>query len=527
MNVMKIRNKIERRHIALGCCAFVAGFALHSCSDEWNDHYERNANLPDMNLMEAISGDSRLSKFSQIIKATGYDSLLTSDQTYTVWAPVDEALASVDMNDSEQLLRIVRNHIARYSNPTSTPETSKIYMLNGKPMAYSGSSSFNGIQLVGQNIVARNGILHKLDEEIPYKFNILEYMSADSRFSDIYEFISSFNELKYSAELSSTYDSVFVNYNRLLEDPVFGIGSVGDEDSLYTMIIPDNDAWRNAYEHIKPYFRAYDKDEGIADSVQHVQTCLAILGGLTFRNVIDTPVSYDSLVTVTNNVIRPVAEYFGGYNASDASNGMFYIAEGSLNLNDTCVWNHRIDVEAEDMDSRINLSSTNSYIRNTDINSLVSGISNSSYLEVSSGNVDGGVIFNVANTLAGKYDVYVDFVSPLVDGENVANEITKVSFQMRFRNENGRTSTLNNNTGIDVGGEDQTGIISVKAFEGVELPVADFYDGMWYLNEKNSAADIVETTTLQVKTKVSSSDARKGYVRKFRVDRIRLVPVLE
>lgn len=526
MNVMKKRNKIEKNYTAVGYCMCIAGFTLLSCSGDWDEHYDRDSALPVKNLMEIVDSDSHLSKFSQILKVTGYDSILTSGQTYTVWAPMDEALASVDMNDEEALLRLVRNHIARYSNPTSTPETERIYMLNGKSMAYSGDF-FNGVGLVEKNIVAQNGILHKLESQIPYKFNIMEYMSADNRFSDIHEFISSFNELKYSPDFSTTYDSVFVNYNRLLEDVKYGIGAVNNEDSLYTMIIPDNNAWREAYEHIKPYFRTYDKEQHVADSIQHTQTCLAILGGLTFRKVVNDAASYDSLLTVTQNVIRPVGEYFEGYDVVDASNGIIYLTTAGLNLNDTCVWNHKINVEAEDMDSRINLSSTNSYIRNTDITSLVSGISNSSYLEVSSGNVDGGVIFDVANTLAGKYDVYVDFVSPLVDGENMANEITKVSFQLRYRNENGRTSTLNNNTGVDVGGESQTGIISVKAFENVSLPVADFYDGMWFLNEKNSASDIVETTTLQVKTKVSSSDARKGYVRKFRVDRVRFVPVVE
>ncbi|MCM1312029.1 MAG: fasciclin domain-containing protein [Bacteroides sp.] len=523
---MKIRNKIEKNYVAAGCYMCLASFALLSCSEEWNDHYDRGSNLPMESLMDIVNSDSHLTKFGQILKATGYDSILTSDQTYTVWAPVDEALAFVDMNDSNALLRLVRNHIARYSNPTSIPETEKIYMLNGKSMAYSGDF-FNGAELLEKNIVAKNGILHKLDTQIPYKFNIMEYISTDNRFSDMYDFISSFNEQRYSPEFSTTYDSVFVNYNQLLEDKLYGIGSISNEDSIYTMIIPDNEAWRSAYEHIKPYFRTYNKEQNIADSVQHVQTCLAILGGLTFRGLVSDVASYDSLFTVTENVIRPVSEYFSGYNTVDASNGLLYVASANLNLNDTCVWNHKIDVEAEDMDSRINLSSTNSYIRNTDINSLVAGVSNSSYLEVSSGNVDGGVIFDVANTLAGKYDVYVDFVSPLIDGENMVNEITKVSFQLRYRNENGRTSTLNNNTGVDVGGEEQTGIISVKAFENVSLPVADFYDGMWFLDEKNSAADIVETTTLQVKTKVSSSDARKGYVRKFRVDRVRFVPVLE
>ena len=46
--------------------------------------------------MDMILNDSQLTKFSQILMKTGADSLLTSTQTYTVWAPVDEALSSVE-----------------------------------------------------------------------------------------------------------------------------------------------------------------------------------------------------------------------------------------------------------------------------------------------------------------------------------------------------------------------------------------------------------------------------------------------
>lgn len=506
---------------------FSMAFIAIACNNEWDDHYDRSGALPDKNLMQIIRDDGSLSKFVAILEATGLDSLLSSDHSYTVWAPVDEALADVDMSDIEALERLVKNHLARYTNPASMPQTQRISMLNGKPMYYGGDGTFNGVELVENDIQAKNGLLHKLKMELPYKYNILEYMQTHPDYSKPYAFIEQFIEPLYDATLSTTYDSVFVDYNPLLADKIYGIGEINCEDSIYTMIIPDNSTWELAYERISPYFNAYSADDAVADSIQHVQTSLAILSGLTFRGRIENPAAYDSLITVTGNVIRPTGEYFNGYTCVEASNGIIYTTGGMFNFNDTCVWNHTICVEAEDMDYRINLSGTNSYIRTTDINSLVAGVSDNSYLEVSSGNVDGGVIFDIPNTLSGKYDVYVDFVAPLVDGEALANELTKVVFQLKYLNEKGRSSTKNNNTATVVGGAENNGIISVKAFEAVELPVSDYYDAMWFLTEGNSISNISERTTLQVKTKVNNSDAKKGYLRKFRVDRVRFVPVTE
>ena len=82
---------------------------------------------------------------------------------------------------------------------------------------------------------------------------------------------------------------------------------------------------------------------------------------------------------------------------------------------------------------------------------------------------------------------------------------------------------MNNNTATEISAE-QGNIISIKAFSGVEMPVADFYDKLWLSDENNSASSITNSTTLQVRTRVSASDARKGYVRIFRIDRIRFVP---
>ena len=91
-------------------------------------------------------------------------------------------------------------------------------------------------------------------------------------------------------------------------------------------------------------------------------------------------------------------------------------------------------------------------------------------------------------------------------------------------NAQGRTAVSNNNTATQIDAS-MGDVISVKAFSALAFPVADYFDQLWLSNEANSTADITESTTLQVKTKVTATDARNGYERTFRVDRIRFVPV--
>lgn len=516
-----------RKHIITLVLPAVAALLLLSCSDKWDDHYDGNGSVPSRNLLQAIGEESDLSLFYRLLTLTGTDSLLTTHQTYTVWAPVNDALSSVDWNDKAQLMRIAYNHIGRYSHPTSTGSDHTIYMLNGKAMRYTASMEFDGVKILEGDLLAQNGVLHKVQSMLPYKYNFMEYLSTHDEYSHIYGFIKSFSCKKYDASLSTNYDSVFVDYNRLLQDATYGIGAIGEEDSVYTMILPDNTAWDAAYARISPCFKFYSKDTAYADSVQRVQTSLAILSGLTFKGRVGREALPDSLVTVTSNVIRRPAAYLQGYTAVDASNGLLYTANGVLNYDDTCVWNHKIVVEAENMDGRSNLSGTNAYIRNTDINSAVHGVSANGYLEVSCGSVDGGILYNIPNVLSCKYDVYVDFVPPVIDGEKVAAELTKVQFLLKYRNDKGGTSNYNNNSGTLVGGTADSAVITVKAFSAISIPVSNYYDSMWYLTPGNSAADVSVTTTLQVKTKVTATDAKNGYVRKFRIDRIRLVPVLE
>lgn len=68
---------------------------LASCSD-WDDHY--NPSTADggskTTLWQAISSESNLSNFAQVLKGCGYDRNLSGSQTYTVFALTNDGLTS-------------------------------------------------------------------------------------------------------------------------------------------------------------------------------------------------------------------------------------------------------------------------------------------------------------------------------------------------------------------------------------------------------------------------------------------------
>ena len=521
------------KQINKGIICLLSGMALFvSCNDEWDALYDRNGSVPQVSLMDLLRNDASLSTFTQIVEVTGTDSLLVSNQTYTVWAPVNEALINVDMTDRAALERLVKNHIARYTNPTSTQPGKYIYMLNGKRMAYDDAESFNGTSLEDGNERAINGVLHKLRDTIPYRYNFYEYLSVYPEYSKVYEFINRFVEKRYDASASVGTDSVFVDYNPMLYSYYYGIGHIDDEDSLYTMILPDNAAWDKAYAHISPYFTTYNANEAVADSIRDVQTGQAILNGLTFRGKVDDPASKDSLVTVTGNVIYQTSRYFAPYTKLDASNGLMYLAEGDLILDDTCTWNKEILVEAEYLNGRTTSTSTSAYVRNTDVNSAVQGVSNNSYLEVTNATGTAEVTFEIPQILAGKYDVYVDFVPPVIDGVALAEEKTRLEFRLVYpRADRNGTSNISRDDDDDpdlIIGGDSVGdnkVKTLKVWSALELPAANYYDGMWFMDENNSTDDVKVRTTLRIRTNVKASEVNVKYRRRFRVDRIRFVPV--
>lgn len=471
---------------------------LNACSSGWDDHYE--ASLPETTLAQALQG----TRFADLIKAAGYDATLDNGNAYTVFAPADEALGSVSLSDPTEIRRIVSNHIAPRNYSSSTPPTEGVRMSNGKLMYFEGNT-FGGAPMTETDQICHNGIIHRLSSQIPYSYNLHEYIGSHGETARLSAFIA--------------------GKDTLFRDPAYSLGAISDEDSVFTMAIPTDRAWQEAYERISPYFNAYDADQAAADSIKDMQTSMAILSDLIFRGRIDQPAAYDSIVTTSGSVIHDPEGYFAGMTPVRGSNGMIWLAD-RLNYNNWETWNKEISVESEDQQGRTPARSTSLYVRTVETdNPLASQISGLRYLEVNqtAASVNPGVTFEIPNVLSGAYDIYASFVPTNVADASAAKDSTRITFSLTHVGANGRNTTKTfRDNGFLTNGDKMT---LIKVCEGYEFPVSNFYDRMWYLSG-NDAANRVTTTKLLVQTNVTTAEFNQNKLkRRFLIDRIYLVPV--
>lgn len=302
---------------------------LSSCQDDWDDHYNKTADSAygNVSLYEIMSGQPELTDFCQVLDATKtfansrqtdvtYKTLLSGDQFFTVWAPVNGTfnrdslleLCKTSEGDSLVELHFVKNHLARYCHSVNG-KASDIYMLNGKTIQQD-ASSFGEVAFRKQNVAARNGLLHIVDKQVPYYYNIYEalvglpYLQHIGKFFRSYQ-VDELDELqslpKGIEDGKTVYiDSVFKSKNVLLSADYDYINS---EDSTFWMIAPTAELWDSLYEEAKSYYNYAFVEK--ADSIQERMAHYALLQDLIYNPIRQYSIR-DSITSVGyfNNLYR-------------------------------------------------------------------------------------------------------------------------------------------------------------------------------------------------------------------------------
>ena len=249
----------------------LAGLLLTSCSD-WDDHYENMAsqNGSDLTLWQTIQQHPELSDFRDVLSQTkvfkyhkvtdvSYADLLDGKQTFTVLAPVNGSfnkdsvlsLLSTSRGDSMVVRSFIGNHLS-YNQVANVDKPTEFFLLNSKRTTI-GNNQAEGVALKESNIRAKGGILHILQNTLPYRYNIYEVLLNDPRYNLIGEQVSSYDEDEFSPTQSVEggmvdgeqiyVDSVFFERNRMLER----VGLLADEDSTYMMVVPTNEEWARVW----------------------------------------------------------------------------------------------------------------------------------------------------------------------------------------------------------------------------------------------------------------------------------------
>ena len=215
-----------------------------------------------------------------------YAELLATSQQLTAWLPKNgtfNAKQYLDELDSAAVLRakdemagtraeydvanrFARNHIARF-NYESNMGDQRIALMNSKIVNYNaGEGTFNGVKLdaANANILSSNGMLHVLDGESQFAYNIFERLQVDSRFAKIYGDIDKYNVYTFSSSSSTQgsmnhngsmeyVDSVWTRTNSLMSDA--WLTKLTDEDSLFVSVIPTDAAYEAARQKIHGLFK--------------------------------------------------------------------------------------------------------------------------------------------------------------------------------------------------------------------------------------------------------------------------------
>ena len=276
-------NKIKKI-FRMGLIATVGAVAMHSCSDTWDDHYG-TAVVTDYagTTMQAI--EEKAPDFAAVIKAVGFDRELTSDNVYTIWAPESfdkDAMLALAAKDSAAVVdQFIKNHIARYSVSAVPGEGDKsISLMSMKKATMVGDATFGSSNIVLPNLSCTNGVIHVIDNSIPYQYNIFEKIKAfydvDPAEISLYSFLQKWDadSLDENRSVSHGVDEdgnkiwvspFYIRNNTVLKNVDALIYS---EDSDYIAIIPSAEAYKKRYEIAKSMLN-FNPSQPDCDSLQN------------------------------------------------------------------------------------------------------------------------------------------------------------------------------------------------------------------------------------------------------------------
>jgi hypothetical protein len=283
--------------------ALVSGAFFTGCR-KWDDHNAVTDQALTQNLFEQISANPSLSKFSELLVKTGYDAVLASSKTFTVFAPSNAALASLDaalVADSAKLSAFVGNHIATqsYHTPGFT-SGQRIQMLNGK---YHNllNKTIEEAAIVEADKQGKNGVVQVIDKMLPVLGNGWQTLESDPSIPAQQKAYL----LSLFGKMQDLTNAVQIGVNPNTGQPIYQAGTdsittnrfwrnvydLRDESKEFTLFVLADEAWTSEVDKFKPYYVTSSADSTTDLARWAVVKDLAVAGRYAAPAATDTVLS--------------------------------------------------------------------------------------------------------------------------------------------------------------------------------------------------------------------------------------------
>ncbi|WP_345950229.1 fasciclin domain-containing protein [Mucilaginibacter sp. PAMB04274] len=307
---------------------------FYACKKQWDDRTEAVDQQLDKTVMQQIQENGNLSTFAGYLTRLGYDKLLASSRTYTVWAPTNQALQGVDqatVSDTAKLRVFVNNHIANQVYLTTAPKPSlRVRTLGGKNLTFT-TGMVEEANITVANQYVKNGVVHTIDKALPPKMNISEFIRSLNGVADLHKNYITRQDTNFIDTSKATIQSYDPKTGKPVLVPGTGVvnlnkyftrvASLANEDSTYTYFVLTDAALNTELDKVVKYFATVTNS---TDTTRNMLASFNILKDVAVRGAIaEANLPATGLMSV-NNVPIPVnkAAIVQRYSAS---NGMVYV----------------------------------------------------------------------------------------------------------------------------------------------------------------------------------------------------------
>lgn len=516
--------------------------AFSSCSDTWDEHYNKQESNGTETLLQLVKANPQLSDFYKLLNATHiynntkrtnvtYAELLDADQALTVWAPLNGsynadsllALCQTVKGDSTVANHFVRNHIAHNLYNMNIETNENVKMLNDKMIALTPKTFFHSDVVSGKyNLPATNGLLHIIDREAKFSYNIYEGLTSMTEFSHIGEFFSKFERLELDEE--NSIQSGLVDGKKVYSDSVMSkenilfrkFDMINNEDSSFVMMMPSASEWNKVKSNAAKYFNFGSIEK--ADSVSNYWLNVCLIQDLIWNQNRQRSLNDSIFTTSYTRSEWPYHVFYkpfekGGYldesnieSKVECSNGWIYRMKQWPFTNEQ-IFFHPIIMEGEREANMIDSKDCTTNYRQT-ANSSISG---GGYLDIvpKTSTSNWTAKFEVTNTLSGTYDIcIVTLPKTVYMTTSKDKKPNKFKATLYYQDENGKNAYVNYNTEMSNSGTD----IDTLCIGRFTFPTCNY-------QQQNS------TVSLELKCSITSRQTT--YSREMFLDCIYLKPVSE